>query len=72
MRPVTASLTGATWFKSSFSGGTNGSCVEAAFGHDAVGVRDTKQQGKGPVLVFRPAEWSAFVSAVRTGEFEPS
>ncbi|MGH3587721.1 MAG: DUF397 domain-containing protein [Pseudonocardia sp.] len=70
MLPAEPDLIGAAWFKSSFSEGNSGSCVEVAFGPGVVGVRDTKQHGGGPVLVFRPAEWAAFVSAVRVGEFD--
>ncbi|HEY8527942.1 MAG TPA: DUF397 domain-containing protein [Acidimicrobiales bacterium] len=51
------------------SGGDN--CVEVAFAADGtVGVRDSKQQGDGPVLEFTPAEWEAFLGGVREGEFD--
>jgi hypothetical protein len=62
----------AAWFKSSFSGGNNGACVEAAFVPGGVGVRDSKQHGRGPVLLFTHAEWSAFLTAARAGEFDPA
>ena len=40
------------------------------FGDDGtIGVRDTKQNGQGPVLVFTPSEWQAFLGGVREGEF---
>ena len=58
-----------TWKKSTRSA-VNGNCVEVATldgGH--VGVRDSKNQS-GPVLVFTPDEWSAFVGGVRDGEFD--
>jgi hypothetical protein len=32
-------------------------------------VRDSKDQA-GPILVFTPAEWSAFVAGVKGGEFD--
>jgi hypothetical protein len=57
------------WRKSSISG-QQGSCVEVAW--DAagnVGVRDTKDRS-GPVLVFRPDEWTAFLDGVRKNEFD--
>ncbi|MEY9838590.1 DUF397 domain-containing protein [Streptacidiphilus sp. EB103A] len=54
--------------KSSFSG-QQGDCVEVApLADGGKAVRDSKDQG-GPVLRFTPAEWSAFVSGVRSGEF---
>jgi hypothetical protein len=34
-----------------------------------VAVRDSKNQ-RGPVLVFTPAEWAAFVAGVKDGEFD--
>ncbi|HKF00123.1 MAG TPA: DUF397 domain-containing protein [Actinomycetes bacterium] len=60
-------LTRARWRKSSRSGG-NG-CVEVAFVDGKIGVRDSKDQ-RGPVLVFTPHEWTAFLSGVRGGEFD--
>ena len=35
-----------------------------------IGVRDTKQHGEGPILVFHPGEWDAFIGGVRAGEFD--
>lgn len=64
-------FTAASWFTSSYSGGNNGNCVEVAFVPGWVGVRDTKQHGRGPTLAFTPAEWDAFLAGVRDGEFEP-
>lgn len=60
-------LATATWRKSSRSGGNN-NCVEVAFMHDAVGVRDSKDPA-GPAFVLRPGAWSAFVAGVRAGQF---
>ncbi|HEY2668875.1 MAG TPA: DUF397 domain-containing protein [Rugosimonospora sp.] len=61
-------LTRAAWHKSSRSSG-NGNCVEVAILGDAVAVRDTKDRS-GPVLVFTPAEWDAFVAGAKDGEFD--
>ena len=56
------------WHKSTYSGNAN-SCVEVARSADgAVGVRDTKQHGRGPVLEFTPGEWQAFLTAIKNGE----
>jgi hypothetical protein len=58
------------WHKSTLSSG-DGNCVEVGIGDDGViGVRDTKQQGEGPILVFTPDEWHAFLGGVRRGEFD--
>lgn len=58
----------AVWRKSDTSG--DGGCVEVAYSEGVVGVRDTKQAGAGPVLVFNEREWSAFLDGVHGGQFE--
>jgi hypothetical protein len=60
-------LSRAVWRKSTLSH-TNG-CVEVAFVDDRVAVRDSTNRN-GPVLVFTPFEWEAFVGGVRDGEFD--
>lgn len=56
-------LSRAVWRKSSRSNGTGGDqCVEVARTGAGVAVRDSKQPA-GPVLVFTPADWRAFVAA---------
>jgi hypothetical protein len=60
----------ASWRKSSRSGGNGGQCVEVASNlPGVVAVRDSKNPD-GPALVFSTAEWSAFVDAVRHGDFD--
>lgn len=60
---------GQYWTKSSLSMG-NGNCVEVAgLSGDLIQVRDSKRP-RGAVLGFTPAEWDAFVSGVRNGEFD--
>lgn len=72
MIPAEPVLAGATWFKSSHSGGNGAECVEVAAVPGRVGVRDSKARGRGPVLTFAPAGWRAFVAAVRADAFTPS
>lgn len=63
-------FTRAAWQKSSFSG-YNGSCFEIArLRSDRIGVRDTKDRGSGPVLVFNQDEWTAFLAGLKAGEFD--
>lgn len=60
----------AVWQKSTLSS-YNGNCFEIArLLSDRVGVRDTKDKGSGPVLIFNQDEWSAFVAGVKAGEFD--
>ncbi|MFD4771167.1 DUF397 domain-containing protein [Streptomyces niveus] len=54
------------WRKSSYSGGSNGNCLEVADGHPVVPVRDSKSP-HGPALVFSAADWSSFVFALKAG-----
>ncbi|MDW6060263.1 DUF397 domain-containing protein [Streptomyces sp. FXJ1.4098] len=56
------------WYKSSYSGGNQAECLEVARGRADIPVRDSKNP-HGPALVFEPPAWSAFVSAVKRGEF---
>lgn len=58
------------WFKSSFSGPAGNACVEVALLPGEIAVRDSKDQGEGPVLVFTPEEWRAFLAGVRADEFD--
>lgn len=60
--------TTAAWRKSIMS--DSGGCVEVARSGEHIGVRDTKDRGAGPVLVFNNKEWTAFLAGVRLGEFE--
>ena len=57
------------WRKSSASTGSGGDCVEVAFAEDGVLVRHSRSPS-GPVLLFTPSEWRAFVTGAQNGEFE--
>jgi predicted secreted Zn-dependent protease len=59
---------GALWRKSRAS--NDGACVEITDTADRVWVRDSKDQGAGPVLAFTRREWAAFLAGVRAGEFD--
>ncbi|MCD2463539.1 DUF397 domain-containing protein [Streptomyces sp. MBT42] len=51
------------WFKSSFSSGEGGECVEVAALRSAVHIRDSKDK-TGPVLTVAPGAWGAFLGMV--------
>lgn len=57
-----------TWRKSSYSH-DNGCVTVADLPDGGRLVRDSKDPD-GPVLAFTPAEWTAFVSGVKAGEFD--
>lgn len=54
----------ATWRKASYSSG-NSECIEVAAASRTVGVRDTRQLERGPVLQFPAAAWTAFIASAR-------
>lgn len=54
----------AAWRKSTYSGGNGGNCIEVGQAK-AVMVRDTKDQGNGPVLSFGSTAWAAFVGSIK-------
>jgi uncharacterized protein DUF397 len=58
-----------SWRKSTVS--ESGNCAEVAFDGDVVRMRQS-QDPSGPVLTFSLAEWVAFLTGVRGGEFDPS
>ncbi|NLU68917.1 DUF397 domain-containing protein [Streptomyces sp. HNM0574] len=65
--PNASTLSG--WRKSSYSGGSNGDCVEVSDAHPAgVPVRDSKAP-QGPAVVFGAAAWHEFVSYTKAGRF---
>jgi hypothetical protein len=58
------------WFKSSYSGGEGGECLEVAVAaHPTViHIRDSKQPSSAPHLTLSPSTWSAFLASGTGGE----
>lgn len=55
------------WRKSTRSSGDD-NCVELAPAPGGgVGMRDSKQRGRGPVLEFTAEQWAAFLTRLRSG-----
>lgn len=67
-------LSEAVWSVSTRSGDSN--CVSVAFVSGMVAVRDSKSPDYGPVLIFTPEEWKAFIGVdgesggVKGGQFD--
>jgi Domain of unknown function (DUF397) len=59
-----------TWRKSSFSMGSDSTCVMFQRQGSNVLLRHSKHDTNDPVLVFTTEEWRAFISGVKAGEFE--
>ncbi|WP_405647045.1 DUF397 domain-containing protein [Streptomyces sp. NBC_00019] len=55
-----------TWFKSSYSDGEGGDCLEVALTPSSVHLRDSKHP-TGPHLTLSPTTWSAFLSGELLG-----
>lgn len=53
-----------SWFKSSYSNGAGGECVECAHAAGGVLVRDSKNID-GPVLDIRSHAWRIFLQALQ-------
>jgi hypothetical protein len=58
-------MEGKSWRKSTFSGTTQGNCVELGEAPAAVLIRDSKDRGRGPVLRIAPRDWRRFTSAIK-------
>jgi hypothetical protein len=57
-------INSASWRKSSYSGTSGGSCVEAADAGDHILVRDTTDRG-GVTLSISPDSWRRFTATLR-------
>ena len=58
-------MTETNWRKTTYSSGQGGQCVEVASVPGHVAVRDTKDNGNGPVLRITPANWSRLVKSLK-------
>jgi Domain of unknown function (DUF397) len=56
------------WRKAQMST-NNGACVEVAAVPGKITLRDSKDPG-GPILVYTPDEWTAFLDGAKKGEFD--
>ena len=60
--------TGLVWRKAQVSN-NNGGCVEIASTVGKIALRDSKDP-RGPMLVYTPVEWNAFLDGAKKGEFD--
>lgn len=56
-------------WRTSRHSGSSANCVEVAAAGRTVGVRDSRQGGRGPVLEFTSTGWRVFLEAAKTGAF---
>lgn len=54
------------WFKSSYSGGQGGECVEVALTPTTIHIRDSKStdHGMGATVRITPTTWSDFINSL--------
>jgi Domain of unknown function (DUF397) len=69
MDTIDKSTTTSEWRKSSYSLGSDSTCVEVSIQATGVAVRDSKNP-TGPVLLFTMQEWRVFLLGVRADEFD--
>ncbi|RCG22825.1 DUF397 domain-containing protein [Sphaerisporangium album] len=68
---VASELATAAWRTATKTSSNGGDCVEVApLSGGRVALRDTKDKGTGPVHVFTPSEWDAFLDGAKKGEFD--
>lgn len=68
MPPMGSAFGGLDWRKAQLSV-DNGQCVELARAGGMIAIRDSKDPA-GPVLMYTPAEWRAFLTGAKNGEFD--
>ncbi|WP_253775976.1 DUF397 domain-containing protein [Goodfellowiella coeruleoviolacea] len=64
-----STLAGATWRKSTFSGGGGAQCVELARVGAGTAVRDSKF-ASGPAIIFPTTVFSGFLLNVKAGQYD--
>ena len=47
-----------------------GACVEVATNGPTIAIRDSKQGANGTILCFDKAEWGAFITAAKDGQYD--
>lgn len=57
------------WRKSSHSN-ASGNCVEVTKTDNVIAVRDTKQDGHGPILEFTAVGWQKFLAEAKSGKLD--
>jgi hypothetical protein len=57
------------WRKSSHSNGAGGECVEVVQVQSGIAMRDSKAS-KGLILTVTPATWRAFITGIKTGQYD--
>jgi hypothetical protein len=69
--PGPAGLSGrlAAWRPSSHSAGNGCSVQVACLSSRYISVRDARDDGRGPLLLFSSRAWREFIAAVKTGQF---
>lgn len=63
-------LSGAEWRRAGQGTGPDAGHVEIAFVEGYIAMRNSADAPDGPVLIFTPAEWEAFVLGAKDGEFD--
>jgi hypothetical protein len=53
------------WRKSTYSSNGGASCIEVGQATRIIAIRDTKQNGTGPVLRFTAAAWRRFAEQLK-------
>lgn len=65
VQPAVQSVPESAWFKSSYSSGEGGQCVETAAVAEGLYVRDSKAP-TGPIVAVSHRAWSGFVRITST------
>ena len=63
-------LSGAEWRRAGQGTEPDVGQVEIAFVEGYIAMRNSADAPDGPVLIFTPAEWEAFVLGAKDGEFD--